>query len=251
MALPQTIDEVISTLGEIITQEVTAESNLAFFPVLYKKVTERIKLGVERQEFDDNPRMERLDVIFANRYLEAYQLWKSGQTPTESWRIAFEAGSNAKLLIMQHLLLGINAHINLDLGIAVAETVGPGSDLSAIENDYNKINAILASMVDEVQNDIGRVSPVFKVLDWVAKGKEDQIASFSIDLAREGAWLFAQAYHISSDQPAAIVERDARIARIANGLVQTRSRILRWVIKAIRFFETKNVAKVVKALQGH
>ena len=81
MALPQTIDEVISALGDIIAQEVTAENNLAFFPVLYKKVTERIKLGIERQEFDDNPRMERLDVIFANRYLEAYKLWESGQTP--------------------------------------------------------------------------------------------------------------------------------------------------------------------------
>lgn len=250
MALPQTIDQVIAALEDIITQEVSADSNLAFFPVLYKKVTERIKLGIDQEEFDDNPRMERLDVIFANRYIEAYQLWMANGTPTDSWKVAFEAGSNQKLLIMQHLLLGINAHINLDLGIAVAETVGPDGNLSAIERDYHKINEILASMVDGVQKDIGRVSPVFKLLDWVAKGKEDQIASFSIDVAREGAWLFAQRYHAAPDAAAAIDQRDQRIATIANGLVKTKSRMLRWVIKAIRFFESKNVARVVQALSG-
>ena len=50
-----TIDEVITLLSEIITTEASAKSNLAFFPVLYKKVTERIKLGIQNEEFDDNP----------------------------------------------------------------------------------------------------------------------------------------------------------------------------------------------------
>ena len=61
-----TIDEVTFILEGIITIEVADNSNLAFFPILYKKVTERIKEGIHKKEFDDNPRMERLDVIFAN-----------------------------------------------------------------------------------------------------------------------------------------------------------------------------------------
>ena len=245
-----TIDEVIAILGDIITSEVAAGSNLAFFPILYKKVTERIKEGIAQKEFEDNPRMERLDVIFANRYLAAYFAYKEGEKPSLSWENAFEAAKNQRLLILQHLLLGINAHINLDLGIAVSETVGPQGTLENIHNDFNKINAILASMVDGVQQKIGRVSPFFYLLDKVADGKEDLIATFSINIARDEAWLFANEYHDASDKEAVLSTRDASIGKLALKLSTTKSRILRWAIRFIRWFESKNVAKVADVLSS-
>jgi hypothetical protein len=245
-----TIDEVIAILGDIITTEITDNSNLAFFPILYKKVTERIKEGIAQKEFDDNPRMERLDVIFANRYLAAYFTYKEGNKPSISWENAFEAAKNQKLLILQHLLLGINAHINLDLGIAVSETVGPQGDLQNIHDDFNKINAILASMVDGVQEKIGRVSPFFYLLDKVADGKEDLIATFSINIARDEAWIFANDYHDASDTEAVFTKRDVSIGNLALKLSTTKSRILRWVIRFIRWFERKNVAQVAEVLSS-
>ena len=245
-----TIDEVIDILGDIIATEITENSNLSFFPILYKKVTERIKEGVAQKEFDDNPRMERLDVIFANRYLEAYFTYKEGNKPSISWENAFEAAKNQKLLILQHLLLGINAHINLDLGIAVSETVGSQGDLQSIHDDFNKINAILASMVDGVQQKIGRVSPFFHLLDKVADGKEDLIATFSINIARDEAWIFANDYHDASDTEAVFTKRDVSIGNIALKLSTTKSRILRWVIRFIRWFESKNIAKVAEVLSS-
>jgi hypothetical protein len=245
-----TIDEVIAILGDIITTEITDNSNLAFFPILYKKVTERIKEGIAQKEFDDNPRMERLDVIFANRYLAAYFTYKEGNKPSISWENAFEAAKNQKLLILQHLLLGINAHINLDLGIAVSETMGPQGDLQNIHDDFNKINAILASMVDGVQEKIGRVSPFFHLLDKVADGKEDLIATFSINIARDEAWIFANDYHDASDTEAVFTKRDVSIGNLALKLSTTKSRILRWVIRFIRWFERKNVAQVAEVLSS-
>lgn len=242
------IDEVISILENIIVTEVEEKSNLAFFPVLYKKVTERIKLGVQQKEFEDNPRMERLDVIFANRYIAAYDTYKAGETPTESWENAFQAGKNRKLLILQHLLLGINAHINLDLGIAVSQTIGPGGTLAPIHNDFNRINEILSDMVDGVQQKIGRVSPFFYLLDKVAKGKEDLIASFSIEIARDEAWLFANAYHEATDKEASLHERDTAIGALALRIANIKSRFLRWVVRLIRWFESKNVARIVEVL---
>ncbi|GGG22397.1 hypothetical protein GCM10011344_23960 [Dokdonia pacifica] len=245
-----TIDEVIAILGDIITTEVAANSNLAFFPILYKKVTERIKEGIIQKEFEDNPRMERLDVIFANRYLEAYFTYKEGKKPSLSWENAFEVAKNQRLLILQHLLLGINAHINLDLGIAVSETMGPDGNLENIHADFNKINAILASMVDGVQQKIGRVSPFFYLLDKVADGKEDLIATFSINIARDEAWLFANEYHDATDKETVFSKRDTSIGDIAIKLSTTKSRILRWVIRFIRWFESKNVAKVADVLSS-
>lgn len=245
-----TIDEVLLLLEHIITTEIVENSNLAFFPILYKKVTQRIKEGIAKKEFDDNPRMERLDVIFANRYLTAYFTYKEGHKPSLSWENAFLAAKNKKLLILQHLLLGINAHINLDLGIAVSETIGPQEDLQDIHDDFNKINAILASMVDGVQQKIGLVSPFFYLLDKVADGKEDLIATFSINIARDEAWLFANEYHNATDKLAVFSKRDISIGNIALKLSNTKSRILRWVIKFIRWFERKNVAQAAEVLSS-
>ncbi|MBL4663999.1 MAG: hypothetical protein JKY22_10715 [Flavobacteriaceae bacterium] len=249
MKLPSNIDEVIAHLDDIIATETAAKSTLVFFPVLYRKVTERIKLGIQNKEFEDNPRMERLDVIFASRYIEAYEQFKAGQKTTESWQVAFDAAQK-KLIIMQHLLLGINAHINLDLGISVAETVGERGDMEAIKNDYNKINEILASMVSGVEKSIGEVSPVFYLLEKIGKGREDKIVSFSIDIARDEAWAFANQFHVSINKPETIAKRDAIIAILGNKLITSKSRILRWVIRFIRFFESKNISRIVTILEG-
>ncbi len=248
MQLATTIDEVIEILETIISSEVNDKSTLAFFPVLYKKVTERIKLGIATNEFENNERMEQLDVIFANRYLEAYYQWKNGAQPSESWLKTFQAGSNSKLIVIQHLLLGMNAHINLDLGIAVVQTVPEDGDLVDLLNDFNKINEILASMVDDVQGRIGTISPLFYLLEKVGKGREDKLVNFSINLARDGAWLFANEYWISFNKTDTINQRDAVIAVLANKLTTSKSWLLRQTIRLIRFMETKNVLKIVRAL---
>lgn len=245
----KTIDEVITQLQAIIEIETKANSSLAYFPVLYLKVTQRIKVGIQRKEFENNERMSILDVLFANRYIKAYNLQKEHKEPTQSWIHAFEAAKDSKLLIMQHLLLGINAHINLDLGVAVAETVGVNGDLSDFQNDFNKINEILASMVDDIQERIGQVSPLFYLLEKIGKGREDKVVSFSINLARDGAWLFANQYHHASDKESEILVRDTIIAVLATKLYTTKSRWLRWTIRSIRWLEQKNVPKVVAILE--
>ncbi len=130
----------------------------------------------------------------------------------------------------------------------MADTVGENEELSGIENDFNKINEILADMVNGVQEDIGKVSPIFYLLEKVGKGKEDKVVTFTINLARDGAWLFANQFHVSNNKPKKISERDGVIAILASKLTTTKSRFLRWTISAIRFFETKNVAKVVRIL---
>ena len=249
MKLATSIAEVISILDEIIVLEKNNNSALAFFPVLYNNVTKRIRDGILAGEFEDNPRMERLDVLFANRYLEAYYNYKKGNEITESWRLSFEAAQDEKLLILQHILMGINAHINLDLGIVASDTVGKGQDLEPFKNDFNKINDILSTMVDGMQASINSVSPLFVLLELVGKGKEDKLAAFSISIARDGAWLFAQEYHSATDAKAQILKRDAIIGLLALKLSRVKSKFLAFTVGIIRFFESKDVAKVINALE--
>jgi hypothetical protein len=64
-----------------------------------------------RTAFQNDPLPERLDVTFANRYLTAYEQFRSGQKPTLSWQLAFQTTAAWYPLIVQQLLVGINAHI--------------------------------------------------------------------------------------------------------------------------------------------
>jgi len=243
------IDEVIAQLDSIIESECARNSCMAYFPILYRKVTARIKEGVINSEFENNERMEKLDVLFANRYIHAYNCLGAHEPFTQSWKKAFEGAAKGNFLIMQHLLLGINAHINLDLGIAVAETVGDKGELMDFENDFNKINAILGSMVADVKKQIISVSPLFGLLDRVGKGKDDKLASFSINIARDGAWLFANQYHIAPNKEDEINARDSIIAALAEKLMHQKSWMLTYLVKIIYFFEKKDVPQIVSVLK--
>ena len=160
-----TIDGVIQSLDRIIVWAKSDKSRLGYFPALYRKVTIHVKQGIEDGLFDDGVRMARLDVIFANRYLEAFEQYQMCKDPSLSWKLAFDASKRWRPIVLQHLLLGMNAHIELDLGIAAAETASEGN-LSDLKNDFYKINEILASLVNEVQVELAKVWPLLKLLDY-------------------------------------------------------------------------------------
>ncbi len=243
-----TIDEVILKMDEIVEKCKQQNLRTGYFAILYRLVTIRIKQGIDDEEFEDNPRMETLDVIFALRFIEAFEAYYSQQPTTLSWKQAFDAVENDKLIIMQHLFLGINAHINLDLGIAAALTV-QGKPLYGIHNDFNKINDILASLVDGVKLNISRVSILFGILIGLAKGKDEILLNFSIEIAREGAWKFAGEFYNSPDKEQCIRERDARIAILAGGLVNT-GKWLSFLIRIIRFGEYKSIKHTMEILES-
>lgn len=241
------IDEVIDVLDAIVAGEIRRKSKLAYFPALYLKVTRRVKQGILNQEFEDNLRMEFLDVVFANRYIDAYIAFRNGRPLTGSWRVAFEAG-NKSLLILQHLLLGMNAHINLDLGIAASETM-KNKELTAIHNDFNAINRLLSEMSDEVQNKITGVSPLLGLLDRLGGNSDTLLVNFSIELAREGAWQFANQYSHSPTSKT-LAARDKTTSNLGIQLTFPTGKLIKFLIKSIRMAENQNVEKVVRAISS-
>ncbi|MFD2037243.1 DUF5995 family protein [Belliella marina] len=241
-----TIDEVISRMDEIVAECAIKESRVGYFAILYRQVTIRVKEGILKGEFEDNPRMEKLDVIFAKRFIDAYDAFMNGQSPTKSWKTCFEAANNSKHIVLQHLLLGINAHINLDLGIAAVETVD-GKNINSILNDFNNINALLSELVDGVKNNIGTISPLFRFLIQFAKGRDEILVNFSIKLARDGAWKFANEYLLHTDKPACIDMRDQIISGLAESMVKPGTRLSR-IIGIISFSEWRSVSNTMKQL---
>ena len=189
----KTIDEVISQMDKIIERCVREKSRLGYFAVLYRDVTIQVKEKIKKGFFENGPRMEKLDVVFANRYLKAIHQYWNGEKPRTSWLVAFDAAKNDELLVLQHLLLGMNAHINLDLGIASAQ-IAPGKSLTGLHKDFNKIMDLLSAMIDGVETRIEKISPAFKLIDELGGRTDEKIAEFSINKARDMAWDSAEKY---------------------------------------------------------
>jgi len=247
-ALPTTIDEVVARLDQIIEQSRDAGSRQGYFPALYRRVTVTVRDGIADGLFDDGPRMERFDVRFANRYLDAYDAFQASGELSESWRFAFRATDDYWPIVLQHLLLGMNAHINLDLGVAAARVVPPGG-LAGLQPDFNKINGILASLVGEVQSQLAEVWPLLRVLDGVLGRVDESIVNFSMSRARDFAWRVAEELNPLSEegQQARIARLDAEIVEIA-GLIRHPGALLGATTKAVRLGEWKTPSEIIQIL---
>lgn len=242
-----TIEEVISRMDRIVLDCHQSASRIGFFAVLYRRVTIRIKEGIINKEFEDNERMERLDIIFAQRFFDAYELYLKSDQPSKSWLCAFETAEKSGTTILQHLLLGINAHINLDLGIAAVETMKEGN-LIDIKNDFDKINIILSELVDGVKSNLSKVSPIFGFLIKFANGKDEILLNFSIQIARDGAWKFANEYSTAVDFNQSLIDRDLSIQKIGNKIAKP-GRRLSMITKFISWTEWKSVPGVMDQLE--
>lgn len=244
-----TIDDVIEVLDSIIIECLTTENTLGYFAVLYQKVTIKVKEGIAAGFFDDGPRMEKLDVIFAKRYIDAYFSWKQNKSVTSSWETAFLLAGNQNLLVTQHLLLGMNAHINLDLGIAAAE-LSAKNHIEDLENDFIKINEILASLVDEIQNGLSSIWPLLRKILKLFGKVDNFILDFSMKIARNGAWRFAfnLATVEATDWPVQLELRDKKVAA-KSAIITSPGKWVQFVLWLIRLTERGSVVENIEKLK--
>ena len=243
-----TIDEVIDDLTAVVERARVERSRLGYFAALYRNVTIRVQEGIAAGQFEDGARMERLDVIFARRYLDALRAYRAGQSPTRSWTVAFRMANSWPLLVVQHLLLGIHAHINLDLAIAAAET-SPGSDLRGLERDFNSINAVLGEMMDDVQKRLARVSPWMGVLDRVGARRDEEIFTFALTRSRDLAWQTANILNVAPRAlwPAKIDVHDRAVAALALP-IHNPGFYVRTALVGARLRESARIDQIIDAL---
>ena len=245
----QTIDEVLAQLDEVILRARQESSRLGYFATLYRNVTLKVKEGITGGLFEDGARMARLDVTFANRYLAALDTFRRGQQPSKCWVKAFETAAAWPPIILQQLLVGMNAHINFDLGIA-AQEVAPGNQLPSLRQDFDQINNILGSMVIKVRSDIEQVSPWIKFLDQFNAKGQDRFIDFSLSKARASAWLVATM--INTTSPDHLTRKmhilDEGVTMLGSLVAHPRDLLVRMGLHVIRARESNDVPHVIDVL---
>lgn len=245
------IDRVLAELDRIVDRSRGEGSRLGFFAALYRRVTRKVKEGIETPGFFDDPeRMDRLDFVFAGRYLEALRAYRKGGELTASWLTAFDAAGHWRPVILQQLVLGINAHINLDLGIAAAR-VSPGPALASLHRDFDKINSILNSLVASVEREIGGLSPWIALGEKVAGETGVRLVEFSMGVARDEAWELAErlAPLPPAEQAPLVAARDREIDRLARTVLHP-GWLLDAALLVVRLRETNDVRRAIDVLSG-
>ena len=135
-----------------LLDDLTAEGDPArHFLGTYLRTTQAVGAAIDAGLFEDAAWVEEWDVDFAGLYLDALTAHRRDPaSPPRPWRHAF--GARPDLAPEAHVLLGMNAHINLDLPQSLVRVIPPAefddpatSDLR--RRDHERIDRVLASRV--------------------------------------------------------------------------------------------------------
>ncbi len=243
---PETnIDGVLSALETIVAECAAQKSRAGYFAALYLKVTKAVKEAIVSKQFQNASQLEKLDVVFANRYLAAYHTWNNHKRPSGPWAVAFDEVGDSSDIVLQHLLLGMNAHINYDLGIATVVACG-GKPIENLRADFDAINMIIAALTNQVISELGQVSPLLSLLGLHASNANFALLQFSIDNARDGAWSFAEELSVKKtiEREPFIAQREVTIKKLAEKLVHTAG-LVNFTVWLVRLFERKPVNEII------
>ena len=194
----------------MVDDTIRTGSRLGYFAALYKRMTMAIRDGMKTGRFQDNARIERLDIEFASRYLVTRDQYFAGELHGQSWLQAYAATNSEKYTVLQQLLSGINPHIRIDLGVAAARTC-PGDQLAGLERDFNTVNAVILALFPIIDEELDDLSPFERFVDHSFLGfLKDKAIDLSIDAGRKSSWGFATslAYLDLPSQAIAIGRRD-------------------------------------------
>lgn len=187
--------------------EVNHDPRLIFLNC-YKMMTQNIITAIKTDDFEDVAWVNSLMENFAGYYFNALETYENEQSKSPTaWRIAFAAAQNPQVHVIQNLVLGVNAHINYDLVLALSAILAPEwAQLSAEQRkmryrDHCHVNEIINHTIDAVQDQvIDRYEPEFRLIDKALGPIDEWMTSLLISEWREEVWRHVTRILDSIDQ---------------------------------------------------
>nr|WP_255724398.1 DUF5995 family protein [Frankia sp. Cj3] len=232
---PACVQETVTTMRNRLRPLADYCDHRAVFSLAYLRTTEAFRdTASQLGSFADPEWVNAEDALFAAYYFRAFDRFQaSGQGSADrpadvppAWRVAFSAAATTTLSAAGDLLLGMNAHITRDLPFVLAELglVGPGG--RSHKGDHDRINAILASVLDPLlAEEAARFDPHLddETNDY-GLGRDDLLGM--LVAWRERAWQDAERLVAASG-----TEEYAVVARAIESSAEARARLL-WVLLA-------------------
>jgi Family of unknown function (DUF5995) len=192
-------DEAIETRMQSLIQRWEESSDQrSIFLKCYSMMTHNMHQALRQGEFSDPHWVDHLIDHFAGYYfvaLEAFDL-----DPVEApvvWRMAHLAARDPDVVALQKLLLGVNAHINYDLVLALVDLLKPEwRELSDLQQqgryaDYCQVNEVIGRTIDSVQDQVLEpVMPVMALIDRLFGPLDEKMISSLLKHWREHVWQY-------------------------------------------------------------
>jgi hypothetical protein len=201
---------VAQRMTTLIDQWEATHDRRAIFLGCYRLMTRNMLDAIEVGRFHDGVWVSHLLHRFADYYFAALDRFEQDEPNTPPvWKLAFDATRDENVMTLQHLLLGVNAHINHDLVFSLydllqAEWAAATPDQRAQRHaDHELVNRIIGETVDAVQDQIvERYSPWTDLMDKLLGPVDEWFASRLISHWREDVWDNALRYLALSDDAA-------------------------------------------------
>jgi hypothetical protein len=244
------LDSVAEAVRSIVSTSSDRNSASGYFAAMYLGVTRVVMKGVEEHLFTSPDRLVKLTSAFAHRYIDAWHVHEAGGRPSISWDVAFRAADAWRPTVLQHLLVGMNAHINLDLGIAAAQ-VAPGDAIGELRTDFEQINNVLAGLIHEIQGELNRISPLYRFVDDVGGSMDQAVINFSIARARAEAWKLATFLAAADAAVAAsrIAEQDRLVGVLGATILRPGAAAAAGLL-GVRITEKRSARAIIDILSG-
>lgn len=221
---------VICQMRQHVERWQQADDERAVFLHCYMLMTGNILAAVEAGEFKDGEWVLRLLHRFADYYFEALDVYEQDPEAAPAvWRVAHDATLAGQGMALQRLFLGVNAHINYDLVLALNDLLSPEWARAAEPlrqaryRDHCHVNEVIARTVDSVQDDvIEREEPLMDVVDKLMGRADEWLTALLIRRWRDEVWRNALRY-VQASRPQA---RDALRLRIETETLRRAETIL-------------------------
>jgi hypothetical protein len=188
------IEELIARMAALLQPLEAAGDQRRYFHATYLRTTVAVAREISRGGFADAEWVERWDVVFADRYLQALEGDRAGRMPSRPWAVAF--GAPAGLPPLRHVLLGMNAHVNYDLPQALVAVISDeqfddAALLARREADHRAIDGVLASRVAAEDDQLTRLSGPGSLADRLLRPVSRLATQRFLREAREKVWANA------------------------------------------------------------
>lgn len=148
-------DSIFDVIGKMevsigILEDMDEFEHINAFLKTYYYVTKNVATAYynNKEQYEDYQELERLDVLFANKFFQPLLSYLNHQEKISPWQNFFEYNQSKYNIPFLQMLLGINAHINADLPMTLYE-MKIDSD-----TDYQLINKILLETTPEVMQNL-------------------------------------------------------------------------------------------------
>jgi hypothetical protein len=154
------MESITNKMRQLAEEWDAQNDDRAIFLHCYRMMTANMLVAVEQQRFRDNEWVNRLLHRFAEYYFEALTCYDCGETGPAIWQYTHQRAREGRLHTLQHLLLGVNAHINYDLVLTLHEILAPewprlpASAKEVRYEDHCLVNTVIAETIDQVQDEV-------------------------------------------------------------------------------------------------